>query len=242
MPSKKQRSHATDDGKAGESVATFDGKPAELGPDYDEFEALTDAFAAANREDEDLSEAVSAIGEALESAFETVASVVDGNRRRAAKFEAVGWQGAAEFLSANADRRARSVDSDFQQAAREVVDAVMRAVYFAYPGHVAVLSDQLRGRRQRAEWAHLCAWHWRLLTMLAPIKLDRDFAERTAGELCRVLRYVRPEAEALTPADVLDALETTDRPSGFAGRLAVDCRAWGYESQETAQRSMSKYA
>jgi hypothetical protein len=78
-----------------------------------------------------------------------------------------------------------------------------------------------------------------------------DLGSELAFELPSQLADAHEAAAALTADQVRSALETYRAPShsvpnptaeGFAGRLAADCRAWGFDDQHDAQRSFVKVA
>jgi len=209
-------------------------------PEADEVELLAQEMLDSVREDDaQIREAASAVRQALVTLLGTVSGVVESNRQSAEAMRAAGAEELADFVETFADLWAEVVGEDFQRAAGEVVGAVVGAVYLGHPGHVEALAERLRGPRQRPTWAYLCSRHWELLRRFS--RLGARYAEQVAGTLCRTLASVDPAAEELTPKHVLAAVESTDCPSGFAGRLAVDCHAFGYTSQESAQKAFARY-
>jgi hypothetical protein len=184
--------------------------------------------------------------DSLDHAIEAVQKSVSEAHKACGKLRDGGSDMAADLLEELAKERERITQPAFRKAAQRVVDVVFDALVSGSPGHVYELERALfSSGRGRAEWGRLCSFYGELLRNALRRSSSGDLSDvrRLSAMLVHRLGQIDEDAKPLTVEQVIEAAKgKTRKASGFAGRLASDCGAFGYGpgDQEKAQRAFRK--
>jgi hypothetical protein len=136
------------------------------------------------------------------------------------------------------ERVRRVLDPEVQRAAARVVDALALALDAGDVADLLWAARELELRRARRNWLRVVCLY------VEPIPGD-TLAER-AAELRVLLEGVDARAARLEPGEVVGLLGRFGRPGGprtparIAARLAAECGAFGYESEEAARCAFAR--